>query len=319
MIDFWKPLKPIKPKKKVKVPIKMKPFDLRIKPVTKKKNMNYPQAKRKFNLNPYGDVDKDGVKNWIDCKPFNPKKHGKYTQNLPRKEAARILRRAGRTFDSLRKDKADLYRTFGREGIRDLVKTGEIKSRGNSPISFSRGPFGQTLGSAPHVTVRVSTKDKIPMSTRQYDKDDVYKGEQEVVSFYPIQEDRIRAIYLPKRYNVKDNNLEYLRKRKKDMEKKDIKSRTFYGADKGELTGQELRELRELSSEPILIYEEVDRIKKYAKEKGIPIIISDEGTQVLQKPKKGTLKTIEDYEEAQPEVLQDIDDIEEEIKEYEEE
>jgi len=37
-----------------------------------KKNMNWTQAKRRFpRLNPFGDADRDGVKNKFDCRPFN--------------------------------------------------------------------------------------------------------------------------------------------------------------------------------------------------------------------------------------------------------
>jgi len=40
-----------------------------------KKNMNYNQAKRRYpNLNPFGDADRDGVKNMFDCRPFNKNK-----------------------------------------------------------------------------------------------------------------------------------------------------------------------------------------------------------------------------------------------------
>jgi len=42
------------------------------------KNLNWEQAKVRFPLmNPYGDVDRDGVKNFRDCKPFNIKRQGK--------------------------------------------------------------------------------------------------------------------------------------------------------------------------------------------------------------------------------------------------
>ena len=40
-------------------------------------NLNWDQSKKRFpKLNPYGDVDHDGVKNHRDCKPFNIKKQG---------------------------------------------------------------------------------------------------------------------------------------------------------------------------------------------------------------------------------------------------
>lgn len=42
-----------------------------------KKNLSWPQAKRRHPLmNPYGDVDKDGVNNLLDCRPFNKSKQG---------------------------------------------------------------------------------------------------------------------------------------------------------------------------------------------------------------------------------------------------
>jgi len=41
------------------------------------KNLTWPQAKARFpNMKPYGDVDKDGVKNKFDCKPFDRKRQG---------------------------------------------------------------------------------------------------------------------------------------------------------------------------------------------------------------------------------------------------
>ena len=40
-------------------------------------NLNWDRSKKRFpKLNPYGDVDHDGVKNYRDCKPFNIKKQG---------------------------------------------------------------------------------------------------------------------------------------------------------------------------------------------------------------------------------------------------
>jgi len=69
MVDsFWKPI----PKKKKG---KTNPFDLRLKP--KKKDMDWPQAKRKYpNMNPMADTDGDGIKNKFDCRPLNKKKQG---------------------------------------------------------------------------------------------------------------------------------------------------------------------------------------------------------------------------------------------------
>jgi len=42
------------------------------------KNLSWPQAKSRFPLmNPFGDADKDGVKNFKDCKPFDIKRQHK--------------------------------------------------------------------------------------------------------------------------------------------------------------------------------------------------------------------------------------------------
>lgn len=41
-------------------------------------NLNWEQSKARFpGLKPYGDADKDSVKNFRDCKPFDIKRQGK--------------------------------------------------------------------------------------------------------------------------------------------------------------------------------------------------------------------------------------------------
>ena len=41
-------------------------------------SLTWKQAKARFpGLNPYGDLDRDGVKNYRDCKPFDIKRQGK--------------------------------------------------------------------------------------------------------------------------------------------------------------------------------------------------------------------------------------------------
>jgi hypothetical protein len=41
-----------------------------------KKNLSYEQAKVRYpKLKPFGDADRDGIKNWMDCKPFDRTKH----------------------------------------------------------------------------------------------------------------------------------------------------------------------------------------------------------------------------------------------------
>ena len=41
------------------------------------KNLSWSQAKDRFpHMKPYGDADKDGLKNFKDCKPFDIKRKG---------------------------------------------------------------------------------------------------------------------------------------------------------------------------------------------------------------------------------------------------
>ena len=47
-------------------------------------NLDWEQSKRRFPLlNPYGDIDRDGVKNLRDCKPFDIRRQG---ENHKRKD-----------------------------------------------------------------------------------------------------------------------------------------------------------------------------------------------------------------------------------------
>ena len=42
-----------------------------------KRKLNWPQAQRRNpSMNPYGDADRDGVNNMLDCRPFNKRKQG---------------------------------------------------------------------------------------------------------------------------------------------------------------------------------------------------------------------------------------------------
>ena len=46
------------------------------------KNLDWPQSEKRFPLlNPKGDVDRDGVKNFRDCKPFDIKRQGEGHMN----------------------------------------------------------------------------------------------------------------------------------------------------------------------------------------------------------------------------------------------
>jgi len=63
-------------------PIRYKPLDIKplnlgtYKPKDKpKKQLTYPEARLRFNISPWGDIDKDGRPNWRDCRPYDPNEH----------------------------------------------------------------------------------------------------------------------------------------------------------------------------------------------------------------------------------------------------
>ena len=97
-INFWKS-KPL-PKSKSKKPVIN--FGL-------KKDMTWNQAKKAYpKLKPLGDWDKDGVKNFKDCKPFDKSRH-KWVKGLgwratqaEMKQSYRALRKEGVSPDSAR-------------------------------------------------------------------------------------------------------------------------------------------------------------------------------------------------------------------------
>ena len=59
--------------------MKKKTTKVLFKPVSIKKiqNLSWPQARARFPLmKPYGDADGDGMKNYLDCKPFDRRRQG---------------------------------------------------------------------------------------------------------------------------------------------------------------------------------------------------------------------------------------------------
>ena len=60
--------------------------------------MSWPQAKKKYpKMSPFGDADKDGVKNWLDCAPFDKTRQSKMLRKKIEKEflAKPIIIQAG--------------------------------------------------------------------------------------------------------------------------------------------------------------------------------------------------------------------------------
>lgn len=73
-----------------------------------KKKLTYPQAIVRYpRLNPFGDADRDGKLNMFDCKPFDKKKHGKYSQNIPIEKAKYVTGYHGTSQYSAKKIKEE--------------------------------------------------------------------------------------------------------------------------------------------------------------------------------------------------------------------
>jgi len=126
MVDsFWKPIKK-KPLKKSKA----KPFDLRIKPQhkIKKKDLNWPQAKKRYpKMNPLGDWDKDKVKNFKDCKPFDRKKQGFFHEVQP--DSKRSMKKFQRYRPQVQTitNRMEIDFVKGQERIRKGIDTMEMR------------------------------------------------------------------------------------------------------------------------------------------------------------------------------------------------
>ena len=79
LVNFWKSIPIQKQKTKSKI-FSVSPVNLK----------SYPsRTKREIKLidkNPWGDKDRDGVKNWFDCRPLNKHKQGKFEKEEIRKE-----------------------------------------------------------------------------------------------------------------------------------------------------------------------------------------------------------------------------------------
>jgi len=109
----------------------------------KKKDMDFFQAHQKYNLKPFGDVDKDGVKNILDCKPFDPKRDGlfgrfvnvvsggRYGQSKEEYEEEKEIRRAE-------------PRRFSREEKMNM-ETGKFETVKSGLISGSSTPISDKL------------------------------------------------------------------------------------------------------------------------------------------------------------------------------
>ena len=87
--------------------LKKKPIRLRF-----FKSIMFPRrSKAEWKLidkNPFGDADRDRVPNIFDCKPFNRKKQGKFSQNIPIHQAKKVY----------------VYHTTHKKNIPSILKEG---------------------------------------------------------------------------------------------------------------------------------------------------------------------------------------------------
>ena len=115
--DYWK-LKPLVAKKNQasfksdywKIKTFSGPSSLGLIDHKSKKNLTYPEAKKKYNLSPFGDADKDGVRNIFDCRPFDPSRQdnpiGSAWKKHKEKKKAKQMKEAEDTLSRIQKEEA---------------------------------------------------------------------------------------------------------------------------------------------------------------------------------------------------------------------
>ena len=120
-----------------------------------KKNMTWSQAKRKYpNLKPYGDADRDGVKNKFDCRPFDRRLQDVTLYHGTTQQAGALIKRQGLQvghgvlnviFTTPNRELAERYAVKGKGVIvKMVVKDKRVKDRvgrlNNLPdvITFSK-------------------------------------------------------------------------------------------------------------------------------------------------------------------------------------
>ena len=122
-IEAW--LKPIK-NSRVSVKRRSNVFWSGPSPSTKK-NMSWHQAKTKYpKLNPYSDADRDGVKNFMDCKPFDRKRQGIYHLPMTKKGYYREFRKKISPI-VIRHKRGNYIETIDRTGVTSYNRIGEEK------------------------------------------------------------------------------------------------------------------------------------------------------------------------------------------------
>ena len=239
------------------------------------KNLTWPQASIRFpRLNPFGDKDHDGKLNMFDCKPFNKKRHGKFTQNIPIKNAKYYT----------------VYHGTQKENNPRILKEGlkTLKSQGSNRQSDDPERYGHVFLSI-HKNVASAYGKPSPSRLDNY-KANVYKVKIDANTIYPSstmaysKDIPIENIKLLKgkehrRFINKALQFEYDIAPKRSIEEEGtnrIISKRFPEVEKpevlksipGKLSDQEINH-RETMSRIQRIKQKLTTIKKQAKEDGV--------------------------------------------------
>ncbi len=91
---------------------KVKPLKFKLLRMSNVKHQSITMKSTYRGKRPFDDYDKDGVANWKDCKPYNPKKQGKIHDYLKQKIAKRQDKKEAQRYIVI-KFTGEMYQTFG--------------------------------------------------------------------------------------------------------------------------------------------------------------------------------------------------------------
>lgn len=99
--------------------------------------MAYRQAQRYYGLNPYGDIDRDSVPNYIDCKPFDPNEQGIFKRAIGKLTGDKF----GQTKEEYEKEKAS-YGPARKKFTQAVEKAYDVTKKGLSETGkFAKEEF----------------------------------------------------------------------------------------------------------------------------------------------------------------------------------
>ena len=107
-----------------------------------KMGMSWPQAKMKFpKMDPMGDADKDGVKNWLDCRPFDPTRQGSWkeeTKHMNKNQQGYRHIRTGKKFNPKKDVMIDPNYWVKEKSKRVGQEVEEMEKRPEEKVIFSK-------------------------------------------------------------------------------------------------------------------------------------------------------------------------------------